>query len=204
MEAQITDEAKATSQPPAPRKIPWKTIGVIVAAICTVVVAFLQSGDQQTNSQVAGDGSNGVNQVQIDVDGGSVTVNQGNTSIRADKNDPDGVREELEKLPGAKYPPRESPAPFLVSGTGGLGLFVRDGYTENDSRIRVDSQPVSLADGSAVYVDCKVTNKWAPFEGSTTWYKIRWPEVSMVGNFWSNEAWLLPAGHNGDVPDCDQ
>lgn len=135
-------------------------------------------------------------------DDGCVVLGGGSCLVGESSNVED-VRKLLRALPNATLPPTgQPPYLFTVVGTGPLGLYVRNGFTKDDTRLAGD--PVN-AEGLGVYVDCQVDNGWIAdptTSGGGRWYKIRYPQVSNIGDFWSYSAYLEPTGHNGNVPAC--
>lgn len=81
---------------------------------------------------------------------------------------------------------------------------------------RDGKQVGSSGDGATLWVDCLATTKFAPpssGEGSTRWARVRWPNKEPKKDFfnsaltdiyvgWVSYPYLVPAGHNGQVPDC--
>lgn len=194
------------------RAVLWKRIGILtallvpVAAIVTAVVGLWpsQAGLTQT-STVSGTG-NSVNQAQSQVSvgaGGCVAVN--GSSCGTSPESAAELRRQAERLPGAKVPPAGSgPWLFAVYDTGDLGLVVRDGTKVNSHRVGI------VLEGRPVYVDCfrsdwdsqQVARDPLPSMRSDRWYKVRYPDTGDVGNFWMGSGFLLPIGHNGEVPAC--
>lgn len=97
-------------------------------------------------------------------------------------------------------PTSDGPWPFVVGGTGGQGLYVRDGFKPDSQRL--PGEP-SLVDGETTYAYCQTTTGWEAVPGyGTTWMRIGYPQPSSRGDSWVYAWWTAPVEHNGEIPIC--
>ncbi len=106
----------------------------------------------------------------------------------------------------------QGPAPwaFIVVADPSLGLKVRTSGLADGSQIG------TAAFNAEVWAECRQDTGFNAGEPSgSVWYRIRWPNETPTIEFFnsspgdSGEGWvygglLVPAGHNGDIPDCAQ
>jgi hypothetical protein len=182
----------------------WTIAGVIVAVVGVAVAIKALSEPKTPTSSTSQTGSGNVANSTVGVSlGNNGCVAIGGQCVLSTSSDPESVRQALSKLPNASAPPAgKAPWMFVVVGTGTLGLYVRDGYGESNHRL--PGNP-TIAEGLAVYVDCRVLNGWNADPSTTAnglWYKIRYPQVANSGNYWVYGGYLQPVGQNGGVPLC--
>jgi hypothetical protein len=179
----------------------WTILGVIA---CIVGVAVAVMSDGVPTAPASGTQS-------AHISGNNNTVNNfqefeqklgGQTDearVRA------AAREFVDVPPGA-----EGPWPFVVAGVGDVGLIVRT------SGERSGRQIGSAGNGATVWAQCLLDTGFNPSgtnrQGSS-WAMIRWPNRVPVRTFfnsaptdpaqgWVYVGYLVPAGHNGHIPDC--
>ena len=183
------------------------TLGLTAAGVAIAMAAWQlprSSASSPTTPAKVANGNVSVNGgVAPTIGANGCVVLGGGSCLVGESSNAEEIRRLLRALPDATRPPTGSP-PYLftVVGTGTLGLYVRNGFTKDDSRLA--GSPVN-PEGLGVYVDCQVDDGWIAdptTSGGGRWYKIRYPQVSDIGDFWSYSAYLEPTGHNGDVPVC--
>lgn len=190
---------------------PWAKAGIaagIVAAVAAVWALF------PTPSLPPGNTS--------DVDGDNNTVIQCVNSGKGAQNcyleyAEDATQKKQDRLiaEAEQYkdvePAGPGPWPFIVVRTGELGLKIRNGTGT------MDQQVGGMSDNNIAWVTCKTMSDFDP-EPSTgvgpLWYGVKWPDNEPGTKFHNSEpaarytqyaygAYLLPLGHNGEVPECE-
>lgn len=182
----------------------WKPvlgIAAVVTAGATVGALFVTDGDaaSTTNVNYGNNCPAEGNDIQVDCD-----------YIAPD---PDEVQEEQiqQRVQDfADVPPQgDGPWPFVVLDSD-IGLKVR-------STNEVDAvQLGGLQERHTAWVDCQQTSSFDadPTTGAgPLWYRVRWahqePSVEYhesdpgaVHTAWAYAGYLVPWGHNGDIPEC--
>lgn len=196
-----------TKRPPG-RRISWTKVGGaagVIAALAAIVGLFLMRSDSSDVSASTGGGDARIVNCP-DAQGSSCTYQEAAEHIE------DKREEEIlaESRKSADTPPKgDGPWPFAVVGTRGIGLKVRTTGTAEGTHIN------GLADHHTAWAVCQQDTGFEPDPGSgSVWLQIKWDhqepgtafvesEFSAEQTAWAYAAYLVPIGHDGDIPTCD-
>jgi hypothetical protein len=155
------------------------------------------SSDNDRNSVDAGDAKC---VIVSQGDQSNVSVNCGEIEASTDSvTDWENLRD-AQPWREARSPSGAGPWPFVIGGTGGEGLYIRDGFLQDDRRLRGDP---TLADGTTVYAYCQETSGWEAVPGyGATWHNVGYPQPPNHGDKWIYAWWTAPVEHDGNIPDC--
>lgn len=104
-------------------------------------------------------------------------------------------------------PQGTGPWPFAVVRTEGLGLKVRS------TNLAEGVQLGALEPHAIAWVVCQADSGFSPGSTSSVWHRVKWSvqepsiefhvsEPSASGLAWAFGEYLVPVGHNGNVPQC--
>ena len=198
----------------AKRAMQWTAAGVVVTT-ATIVIPILFSAIVITILSRLPGGQSGTQS------GGNITGNNNDNNVfknyqifqeglSSDAN-AEQVRQRAKRFSNVKPVP-PGPWPFSVIDVGDLGLKIRSSGTKGGQQIG------SAAENTAVWADCVLLTDFTPPAENMVgprWIRIRWPnnvptrayftsEPSNPFEGWAYAGNLVPAGHNGEIPSCDQ
>lgn len=179
---------------------PWVKAGAgaaVLAAIVALVAIILGGNDREQH------------------------VNNGSCNVQGDSNNvncPEGIpgqsldeklREDAERYADVE-PTGDGPWPFAVVGTLDQGLKVRS------TNVAEGEQLGGLAPHYPAWAVCQARSNFDPDPTTGTgpvWLKIKWDQQEPSDEFhpsnsgakttaWAYRGFLVPVGHNGDIPDC--
>lgn len=190
------------------RAMQWTAAGVVVAAAAIVIqILFREPSSPEMRDGQSGTQSGGNITGNNNVVSNFQTFQQG---LGSDAN-AEHVRQRAKKFSSIKpIPP--GPWPFRVVDVGDLGLIIRSSGTKSGQQIG------SAAEDTAVWADCALLTDFTPPAENMVgprWIRIKWPNNVPMRTFFNSEpsssfeGWayagnLVPAGHNGEIPSCDQ
>lgn len=184
----------------------WTAISACVAAL-TLAVAFFRpdsAGGSRQSQSGTGNQQAGSDSVNISGNGNVVEFQKGAKNLSIEE-----AKKFAEKYASIPPSPGE-PAAFMVVGAP-KHLYIR-------SSGKVDGHRVGFVyNESIIWADCRATTGWDgdPMDSAPdVWLRIRWntdKPNSNAGNSepsgqyqaWAYAGYTVPAGHNGDIPECD-
>jgi len=194
----------------AKRAMQWTAAGVVVATAAIVIPILFREPSPELPGGQSGTQS-----------GGNITGNNNDNNVfknyqifqeglSSDAN-AEQVRQRAKRFSNVKPVP-PGPWPFSVVDVGDLGLKIRSSGTKGGQQIG------SAAENTAVWADCVLLTDFTPPAENMVgprWIRIRWPnnvptrayfnsEPSNPFEGWAYAGNLVPAGHNGEIPSCDQ
>lgn len=190
------------------KMLTWTVVAAsaAVAGVVWALVVFAFDNDATAPSQ-SQSGSQGTT---INGDNNSVANYQLFQQQLPDNPSDQQIRDAARRF--ASEPPKPpGPYAYIVVGVGSDGLIVRTTGGKSGRQIGTAVQE------TAVWVDCRSDTGFDPgagdTEGGSVWLRIRWPSVKETTAFlksqpsdpsvgWIYSGYVVPAGHNGQVPTC--
>jgi hypothetical protein len=185
----------------------WTAAGVVVAVASLIVTIVLANGPSQGDTQQQSGSNNQQAQDGGIVVGGNFSIQEFAQQVRAAPN-----LEEARRL-ADKYknvsPKRGQPAAFIIVDAP-HHVWVRSAGTVDGYHIG------AVYNGAPVWADCSTVTNFDPIttdDIGAKWLRIRWhtnkpndqPAASQNSDKyygWVYAGLTLPAGHNGEIPDC--
>jgi hypothetical protein len=190
------------------RSTTWVRVGVIAgvvaAAVATIGLVANRSG-QTNNAKV--EGSAGT--CQVNGSSNIVTCQYQNEAQAAEGKTEDLILQESQR--SIAIPPQGTgPWPFIVVHDFGMGLKVRT--TDTAEGIQIGGIPTH----HTVWAVCQQNSGFDPApetRNGPIWLKVKWANMSPGENFfeseisapstgWAYKGYLVPLGHDGQIPTC--
>ena len=195
------NKATIAGLPLTRKSVALTAAGLAVAAVGVLVSVLVSDGGDVSQSSGTGPNVNGDNNNLI-LQGPNEFLERVPAGSSAER-----YREEARKY--AEVAPRsEGPWAFVVVADPALGLQVRSSADASGKQIG------SAGFGATTWVSCKRDSGFDAGESNgSVWYQTGWPNSEPTTKFFNSspgdpqQGWVynglvVPAGHNGKVPDC--
>jgi hypothetical protein len=185
----------------------WTIVAAIagVVGVTWAVVTFVVA-DEPTEASQSQSGTQGAT-----INGNGNVVN--NLQNFYEQLPPDASDEEIRRTAEKfrdKAPQGTAPYPYLVVDVGDEGLMVRS------TGDKTGRQTGTAAKYATIWVECRQDTGFDPganVPNGSQWLKVRWPSQEETRAFlksqpsdppvgWAYSGYAVPAGHNGNIPEC--